>query len=399
MPSPVTVTGVVSVLETSPVVAPSSRHWMRLMPEAPLSSAVMLIRVDGVVIQPVGITVVSAGPWMSTHTAWSAHALALPTSSITRVRKLCWPWMLTWTTVPAGPEPIGCALSCHSTRSTPESASVPLTVTLTGPFCQPTGVTVVSAGSVSSIFTVSLRSVRLPASSTAAVSSWCVPVPVTVAELPVVQEPPPTRHSVCTSEVASVPVRATLTGPFCQAVVGGMVVFAGTVASMRTKWSVHSVQLTPSWARCESRCVPLPVIGTVPPAPITLTVPPQSTLYSHCVAPAPISGTSTLPAGEPCCHAPDGAVASTVESGERHAGPWCRGRRSPPTPAPERPGRRKRARVRLCESEGSRPGYRQVSSDLQSAAIRDPCERKPQRSRGRSRCPLRARSPRSRPRW
>ena len=187
MPSPVTVTGVVSVPATSPLVTPSSRHWMRWMPGEPLGSAVMSRSTDGSVIQPLGMTVVSPGPAMLTITVWSIHALRLPTSSTERVRKLWMPCVPMRTTVPSGPEPGACASICHSTRSTPESASVAVTGTSTAPFCQPTGVIVVSTGRVLSTRTVSLRSLRLPAASTAAVSSWWAPVPLTLAELPVVQ--------------------------------------------------------------------------------------------------------------------------------------------------------------------------------------------------------------------
>ena len=51
----------------------------------------MLITVDGSVIQPVGTTVVSAGPTMATLTWRSVHGLGLPALSTTWVRRVCSP--------------------------------------------------------------------------------------------------------------------------------------------------------------------------------------------------------------------------------------------------------------------------------------------------------------------
>jgi hypothetical protein len=98
-------------------------------------------------------------------------------------------------------------------------------------------VIVVSTGRVLSTRTVSLRSLRLPAASTAAVSSWWAPVPLTLAELPVVQLGlPAMRHSVCTGEPPSASaVSGTVTGPLRQLAVGGVVVLAGTMESIETK--------------------------------------------------------------------------------------------------------------------------------------------------------------------
>ena len=104
-----------------------------------------------------------------------------------------------------------------------------------------------------------------------------------------------------------------MTGPRSQFVVGGVVVLAGTVESICTKWSTQSVQVfeTLSWARCVNRWLPSPMTVAVPPMPMRFTGAPQSTLYCHwsTVAP-PSSGMSTVPAGTPFCQADDGAVVS-----------------------------------------------------------------------------------------
>ena len=110
-----------------------------------------------------------------------AHAETLPTSSTTRVRKLCMPWVPIRTIVPSGPEPGVSASICHSTWSTPESASVPSTLRSTACGCQPTGGCPSCRREGCCRFDVEVSSLRLPAESTAAVSSVCVPVPVTVA--------------------------------------------------------------------------------------------------------------------------------------------------------------------------------------------------------------------------
>ena len=134
-----------------------------------------LTTVAGSVIQPVGITVVSAGPRMATLMWRSVHGLGLPASSTTRVRRVCSPCVpiVIWNEL-AFEDCSGPLLSCHSTRSTPEFTSEPLMTTSVGPFCHTfgSGVTVSSLGSVASMRTVSpMREWTLPASSTARVSS------------------------------------------------------------------------------------------------------------------------------------------------------------------------------------------------------------------------------------
>ena len=140
----------------------------------------------------------------------------------------------------------------------PEWASVPSTSMLTAPSCQPAaGVTVVSTGRSLSILTTSVRSSRLPAASTAAVISWWVPVPLTVAEPLSVHGPEtPSRHSGCTGEPESLEASTgTVAGPLRHAVLSGTVVLAGVVESICTTVSTHSVQTAGklSCARCVNR--------------------------------------------------------------------------------------------------------------------------------------------------
>ena len=66
----------------------------------------------------------------------------------------------------------------------PESASEPVTVTLTAECCQPAGDVVLSSGIVLSILTVCERWSRLPAASITAVCRVWVPVPSTLATAP-----------------------------------------------------------------------------------------------------------------------------------------------------------------------------------------------------------------------
>src|SRR5688500_6308902 len=58
--------------------------------------------------------------------------------------------------------------------------------------------------------------------------------------------------------------------------------------------------------------MPSPTTLALQPAPMIVTGAPQSTLYCHwSTVPPPSSGTSTVPAGTPCCHSADGAVVSS----------------------------------------------------------------------------------------
>jgi hypothetical protein len=130
-PLPDTVTGAGPAPATSPVIAPLSRsHWIRTTPEPPLSVPVTLIVVEGAVTQPDGTHVVSTGPLMSTCTVRVVHGEAIPTLSTTRVLSVWEPCWVTETTVPLAPLP-GTPSSSHSTRATPEWASLPWTVTST----------------------------------------------------------------------------------------------------------------------------------------------------------------------------------------------------------------------------------------------------------------------------
>ena len=57
------------------------------------------------------------------------------------------------------------------------------------------------------------------------------------------------------------------------------------------------------------------------PAPLTGVTMPQLTFHSKPSTPVPVSGMSTMPSGEPFCHADEGAVVSipVVAKGPRPA--------------------------------------------------------------------------------
>ena len=145
-------------------------------------------------------------------------------------------------------------------------------------------------------------------------------MPVIDAVVPVVQPPPLTCHSMCTGDPASAAaVSGTVTaGPFCQLVVGAAVVLLGCTESIRTQSSSHAVHVfvTLSWTRCVKRLMPSPMTGAVPLKPATGTGVPQ--LIEYCIwsttTGSPVSGTSTVPGGVPCSHAPEGFVVSRPPS-------------------------------------------------------------------------------------
>ena len=193
----------------------------------------------------------------------------------------------------------------------------------------------------------------------------------------------------------SVPVTLTASGPRLQPV-GVEEVFTGSLRSICTRWSTHSVHSPPeSWTRCEKRWMPSPVTVASPPGTAG-----SRWRRSQSTTPTRRRPPAATPTGSSCrsCARP-GPRRSCRGADRRRTASTARSsaaRTPTPRPAPERRGRRKRVRLRLCESEGSRPGYRQVSSDLQSPVIQVRCERTPRRSRDRNRCPRRARSPPSR---
>ena len=152
---------------------------------------------------------------MSTRIVRGTHGELLPASSKTRVCRVCSPSPATGTLVPGGPLWSPPASSRHSTWSTPESASVPVTSTFAGTLRQAVvPEKVVSPGAVRSIRTVSARQPEsLPSASTARVSKVCSPsAAITALPSPsggLIVAPPSTVHSMRSNRVSSVPESST----------------------------------------------------------------------------------------------------------------------------------------------------------------------------------------------
>ena len=149
-----------------------------------------------------------------------------------------------------------------------------------------------------------VRSVRLPAASTRGVSSWWVPVPVdggdrrrsssrAAVDAPLACARASRRRGAVSGTVTRAPAASwSSAATSC---------WPGCVESIRTEWSTHvgPVPATLSWARCVKRCVPLPMTArcrrrrrrarACRSRPCTPTGRRRR---------APVSGTSTVPAGD-----------------------------------------------------------------------------------------------------
>src|SRR4051812_20256776 len=174
------------------------------------------------VCQPPGAAVSSTGSTVSTRTVWSCQPVALPATSNARVRSVCSPSPTIETSVLLATLCIDPPSSCHSTWSTPETASVADTVTV-----RVVGVqervpeSVVSVGGLMSMLTVSGRhGGALPATSTAGVMS--VKTPELLSEIGVALAmsaavPPSTQYCMCAPpDSASLPVSVTVYTPMSQ---------------------------------------------------------------------------------------------------------------------------------------------------------------------------------------
>ena len=132
----------------------------------------------------------------------------------------------------------------HSTPSTPEWASVPLTVTSTGAVRQPIGNTVVSAGATASmLMTWSVQSETLPATSTARVRIRCGPFVESGTFEPLgpfcVGAPSRLHSTWSTPDVMSTARTSKLVGARCQPLVAAGVV--AVEASVGSTVSIRSV--------------------------------------------------------------------------------------------------------------------------------------------------------------
>ena len=167
-----------------------------------------------------------------------------------------------------GPETIAWPAIWYSTSRTSEPSSLAVTVTVTGPVCQPVGIVVLSIGaSVSSDVrfgsTVVLnvfQSLQLPALSCTRVLSTCGPAPLIVAWGWVLTAPLSSVHSTEPDgpDNASVAVMEILR--LLGTVAGTVVVSTGLTESMLMV-SLRQPEKLPamSLSRVESVCTPSPL--------------------------------------------------------------------------------------------------------------------------------------------